>query len=60
MTMPDIDATAALMAAAPGVVIPTGLSRSLPCRVVSVGSRKLVAFELLSEQQGTHQRTWAN
>ena len=59
--MPGINATAVLVAAAPGVVTTsTVLSLRLPRGGLSVLNRKLVICGLLSQQQGTNQRTGAD
>ena len=58
--MPDICAAAALVAAAPGVVTSTGLSLRLRRGGLSVLNRKFAICGLLSQQQGTNQRTGAD
>jgi hypothetical protein len=58
--MPDKYAIGSRLAAGPDRVTSIGLSQRLPRGALSVLNRKLATYGLLSQQQGTNQRTRAD
>ena len=58
--MPDIYAIGSRLAAGPDRVTSLGLSQRLRRGVLSVLNRELATYGLLSQQQGTDQRTRAD
>jgi hypothetical protein len=58
--VPDMDAVAAGLAAGPGVLTSAVWLRSRAHGVLAISNHRSVSYRLFSQQQRTHQRTWAD